>query len=115
MSDSPRGDDCIFCRIVAGDIPSRKVYEDESVYAFQDAHPKAKVHVLVVPRNHYANVAELAKAEPQTLAHVVEVAQSIADEEFNGAYRLIFNSGEDAGQSVFHVHAHVLTGEVLPE
>lgn len=115
MSDSEHGDDCIFCKIIAGDIPSQKVYEDESVYAFKDANPKAKVHVLIVPRQHYANVAELAKADPRTLAHIVEVAQSIADKEFHGAYRLIFNSGEDAGQSVFHVHAHVMTGDVLPE
>ncbi|RSX53916.1 histidine triad nucleotide-binding protein [Bifidobacterium goeldii] len=107
--------DCLFCKIIAGEIPSTKVYEDETTYAFKDINPKAKVHVLIVPRTHYANVAELAKADPAELAHIVEVAQSIADKEFHGDYRLIFNTGLDAGQTVFHVHAHVLTGEQLDE
>ena len=115
MSDDDRQEDCIFCRIVTGEVPSEKVYGDETVYAFKDANPKAAVHVLIVPRHHYASVAELAKADPGTLAHIVQVAQQIADQDFHGAYRLIFNTGEDAGQSVFHVHAHVLTGQVLPE
>ena len=100
MSDK----DCLFCKIIAGEIPSEKVYED-----------KAKVHVLIVPRKHYANVAELAKEDPAQLAHMAEVAQKIADQEFHGAFRLIFNTGIDAGQTVFHVHAHVLTGEKLDE
>ncbi|KAB8287409.1 histidine triad nucleotide-binding protein [Bifidobacterium ramosum] len=112
MSEST---DCLFCKIIAGDIPSTKVYEDDTTYAFKDINPKAKVHVLIVPRKHYANVAELAKDDPAELAHIVEVAQSIADQEFHGAYRLIFNTGLDAGQTVFHVHAHVLTGETLDE
>ncbi|OXN01613.1 histidine triad nucleotide-binding protein [Bifidobacterium vansinderenii] len=107
--------DCLFCKIIAGDIPSTKVYEDDTVYAFKDINPKAKVHVLIVPKDHYPNVAALAKAEPARLAHIVEVAKSIADSEFHGEYRLVFNTGVDAGQTVFHVHAHVLTGEVLDE
>ena len=94
MSDK----DCLFCKIIAGEIPSEKVYEDDATYAFKDINPKAKVHVLIVPRKHYANVAE-----------------RIADQEFHGAFRLIFNTGIDAGQTVFHVHAHVLTGEKLDE
>ena len=100
MSDK----DCLFCKIIAGEIPSEKVYEDDTTYAFKDINPKAKVHVLVVPRKHYANGAELAAADPH-----------IADQEFHGAFRLIFNTGIDAGQTVFHVHAHVLTGEKLDE
>ncbi|WEV42584.1 histidine triad nucleotide-binding protein [Bifidobacterium sp. ESL0682] len=108
-------DDCLFCKIIAGEVPSTKVYEDDTTYAFKDVNPKAKVHVLIVPKKHYANVAELAQADPAELAHIVEVAQSVADKEFHGAYRLIFNTGEDAGQSVFHVHAHVLTGETMEE
>ncbi|WP_314686221.1 histidine triad nucleotide-binding protein [uncultured Bifidobacterium sp.] len=108
-------DDCLFCAIISGRIPSEKVYEDETTYAFRDIHPKTKVHVLIVPRHHYASVAELAEADPAELAHIVEVAQSIADDAFHGAYRLVFNTGRDAGQSVFHVHAHVLTGETLDE
>lgn len=107
--------DCLFCKIIAGQIPSSKVYEDEVVYAFKDINPKAKVHVLVVPRNHYKDVHELAEKSPETLVHIVEVAKKIADDAFHGNFRLLFNTGEDAGQSVFHVHAHVLTGEVLAE
>lgn len=108
-------DDCLFCKIIAGDIPSSKVYEDGTTYAFKDINPKTKIHVLVVPKHHYANVAELAKADPTQLAHMVEVAQTIADETYNGAFRLVFNTGLDAGQTVFHVHAHVMTGEKLDE
>ncbi|MFT8638693.1 histidine triad nucleotide-binding protein [Bifidobacterium sp.] len=107
--------DCLFCKIIAGEIPSKKVYEDDSTYAFADIQPKAKVHVLIVPKRHYATVAELAQDDPAELSHIVGVAKSIADDAFHGAYRLVFNTGEDAGQSVFHVHAHVLTGEVLAE
>ena len=107
--------DCLFCKIVNCDIPSEKVYEDATTYAFKDINPKAKVHVLVVPREHYRNVDELARNDAQLLAHIVEVAQSIADKEFHGEYRLVFNTGRDAGQTVFHAHAHVLTGEVLDE
>ncbi|MCO6558041.1 MAG: histidine triad nucleotide-binding protein [Bifidobacterium sp.] len=108
-------DDCLFCKIIAGEIPSTKVYEDDTTYAFKDINPKAKVHVLIVPKQHCANAAELANSDPAELAHIVEIAQSIADKEFHGAYRLIFNTGKDAGQSVFHVHAHVLTGETMEE
>ena len=97
MSES---DDCLFCKIIAGQIPSSKVYEDETTYAFNDINPKAKVHVLVVPKKHYANVS---------------IAQNIADKEFHGAYRLVFNTGLDSGQTVFHMHAHVMTGEKLDE
>ncbi|OZG57194.1 histidine triad nucleotide-binding protein [Bifidobacterium myosotis] len=108
-------DDCLFCKIIAGQIPSSKVYEDDTTYAFKDINPKAKVHVLVVPKEHYANAAELAAKDPAELAHIVSVAQRIADDSFHGAYRLVFNTGLDAGQTVFHVHAHVLTGEKLDE
>ena len=107
--------DCLFCKIIAGEIPSTKVYEDDSTYAFKDINPKAKVHVLIVPKKHHANVAQLAASDPAELAHIVEVAQKIADDAFHGAYRLVFNTGLDAGQTVFHVHAHVLTGEKLDE
>ncbi|MEE1296231.1 MAG: histidine triad nucleotide-binding protein [Bifidobacterium sp.] len=107
--------DCLFCKIVDCEIPSEKVYEDSTTYAFKDINPKAKVHVLVVPREHYRNVDELARADAQLLAHMVEVAQTIVDREYDGAYRLVFNTGEEAGQTVFHVHAHVLTGEPLDE
>ena len=82
MSDK----DCLFCKIIAGEIPREKVYEDDATYAFKDINPKAKVHVLIVPRKHYANVAELAKEDPAQLAHMAEVAQKIADQEFHGVH-----------------------------
>ena len=110
-----KSEDCLFCKIIDGRIPSEKVYEDDTTYAFKDINPKAKVHVLIVPKDHYANVAELAAADPAELAHIVGLAQGIADKEFSGAYRLVFNTGLDAGQTVFHVYAHVLTGEKLDE
>ena len=100
-----KSEDCLFCKIIDGRIPSEKVYEDDTTYAFKDINPKAKVHVLIVPKDHYANVAELAAADPAELAHIVGLAQGIADKEFSGAYRLVFNTGLDAGQTVFHVHA----------
>ena len=108
-------EDCLFCKIIAGQIPSTKVYEDDTTYAFKDINPKAKIHVLIVPKRHVANVSELAQSDTAQLEHIVEVAQSIADKEFHGEYRLVFNTGRDAGQTVFHAHAHVLTGEVLDE
>ena len=108
-------EDCLFCKIIAGQIPSTKVYEDDTTYAFKDINPKAKIHVLIVPKRHVANVGELTQSDPAQLEHIVEVAQSIADKEFHGEYRLVFNTGRDAGQTVFHAHAHVLTGEVLDE
>ena len=105
----------IFTRIVDGEIPADIVFESERVIAFSDIAPKAPVHLLVVPKTPlYANVAELAAGDPALLAEVVAVAQSLADERTGGQYRLIFNTGENAGQTVFHVHAHVLGGH-LPE
>ena len=85
-----KSEDCLFCKIIDGRIPSEKVYEDDTTYAFKDINPKAKVHVLIVPKDHYANVAELAAADPAELAHIVGLAQGIADKEFSGAYRLVF-------------------------
>lgn len=115
VQEIQRDEACIFCKIIAGEIPSTRVYEDDTVVAFRDIHPQAKVHVLIVPRDHVDNVAHLAKKSPETLEHIVQVAQSIADEAFHGDYRLVFNTGLGAGQTVFHVHAHVLTGENLEE
>ena len=80
-----KSEDCLFCKIIDGRIPSEKVYEDDTTYAFKDINPKAKVHVLIVPKDHYANVAELAAADPAELAHIVGLAQGIADKEFSGA------------------------------
>ena len=100
--------DCLFCRIIAGDIPCDMVFESELVVAFRDIAPKAPVHVLVVPRLHVENVAALAAPAPEILAALTAAAQSIADAESDGQFRLMFNTGEAAGQTVFHVHGHVL-------
>ena len=114
-TDTARHDpDCVFCRIIAGEIPSERVHEDERVIAFQDMHPQAPVHVLVVPREHRRDVTELAE-DPELLAHTASVAGRIAAEHADGAFRLIFNTGAGAGQTVFHVHAHVLAGGTLAE
>lgn len=104
---------CIFCKIIQGEIPSTKIMETERTYAFADLNTQAEVHALVVPKNHFARVSEVAQADPSLLAEIVSTAQSIANEKYNGQFRLIFNSGEDAGQTVFHCHAHVLTGQKL--
>jgi histidine triad (HIT) family protein len=101
----------VFERIVAREIPADVVYEDDRIIAFTDIAPKAPVHLLVVPKTaDYRNVSELAAGDPQLLADVVGVARRLADERTGGDYRLIFNTGEGAGQTVFHVHAHVLGG-----
>ncbi|MGP9536831.1 histidine triad nucleotide-binding protein [Brachybacterium sp. AOP43-C2-M15] len=109
-----RDPDCVFCKIVAGEIPSERVHEDERVIAFADLHPQAPVHVLVVPREHRRDVTELA-ADPALLAHTVQVAAQVAGARADGDFRLVFNTGESAGQTVFHVHAHVLAGGKLAE
>ncbi len=101
----------IFTRIIEREIPADVVYEDDRVIAFNDIAPQAPVHVVVVPKTaDYANVVELAAADPGLLAHVVGVAKRVADERANGEFRLVFNTGESAGQTVFHAHAHVLAG-----
>ncbi len=101
----------IFSRIVAREIPADIVFENDRVIAFRDIAPQAPVHLLVVPKSqNFANVAELAAADPELLAEVVSTAQQLAAEHANGEFRLVFNSGETAGQTVFHVHAHVLAG-----
>lgn len=99
----------LFERIVAREIPADVVFENDRVIAFQDIAPKAPVHLLVVPKTAaYANVTELAAGDPALLAEVVAIAQQLATEHSGGQYRLIFNTGENAGQTVFHVHAHLL-------
>jgi histidine triad (HIT) family protein len=102
--------DCLFCRIVAGEIPSDVVAETETAFAFRDLSPQAPLHVLVVPRTHVANAAELADIEPATVAELVRVARQVAADEGHDSYRMVFNTGEEAGQSVFHAHLHVLAG-----
>ena len=103
-------DGCLFCKIVAGDVPAQIARIGQRVVAFRDVNPQAPLHVLVVPRDHHPDVGALAAEDPQALAELVEVAKGLAASEGDGSYRLVFNSGAQAGQSVFHVHGHVLAG-----
>lgn len=105
--------ECIFCKIVAGDVPSEGVHATATTFAFRDLNPQAPTHVLVVPRSHYANAAELAAGEPDTLVQLVEAAREIAEAEGLDGYRLVFNTGASAQQTVFHAHLHVLGGRSL--
>ncbi|SDE55586.1 histidine triad nucleotide-binding protein [Glycomyces harbinensis] len=107
--------DCIFCKIAAGQIPSTKIAETERVLAFRDLHPKAPSHVLVIPKDHYANATELAASDPALAGDVLAAAAEVAVAEgiADSGWRLIANSGPDSGQDVFHVHFHVLGGKPL--
>ena len=105
--------DCLFCRIIAGEIPADVVAETEVALAFRDVNPQAPLHVLVVPRAHVANAAELAATDPATVAELVRVARQLAVDAGYEDYRMVLNTGEGAGQSVFHAHLHVLAGRVL--
>lgn len=102
--------DCIFCKIIQGDIPADTVHSGSRVLAFRDLNPQAPTHVLVVSREHHPDVPALAAADPETLAELVGVGAGIAGAEGGGEFRLVFNTGSSAGQSVFHVHGHVLAG-----
>jgi histidine triad (HIT) family protein len=108
--------DCLFCKIAVGQIPSKAVYQDEEVLAFQDIQPQAPHHVLIIPRRHVANsLSDLKKADEQILLRLFDAARRIASEldiEESG-YRLVSNSGPEAGQSVFHLHFHLLGGAPL--
>ena len=106
--------DCIFCKIIAGDIPSSKVYEDETVYAFRDINPQAPTHILVIPKAHIASVNELTAENSAVVSHIfVEIPKIAAAENLTGGYRVVSNCGKDAGQTVFHLHFHILGGKEL--
>lgn len=103
--------DCLFCRIVAGEIPAEVVHSTDTTLAFRDIMPQAPTHVQVIPRAHHANAAAVATEAPEVLADMVRAAQAIAEAEgLEGNYRLVFNTGAGVGQSVFHAHLHVLGG-----
>jgi histidine triad (HIT) family protein len=107
--------DCIFCKIVSGDIPSTKIYEDEQVIAFRDINPQAPTHVLVVPKRHISGVNELAEQDEALVGHVYSViARLVRELGINeSGYRVVVNSGADGQQSVPHLHFHVLGGRLL--
>jgi histidine triad (HIT) family protein len=106
--------DCLFCRIVAGDIPATVVLEDDEVLAFRDISPQAPTHVVVVPKAHHADVVELAVADPALAGSLLAAGARVAEQEGLGdGHRFVLNTGRDGGQTVFHVHLHVLGGRGL--
>ena len=106
--------DCLFCKIAAGEIPSTKVYEDETILAFRDIAPMAPTHILVIPKTHIGSVAELTAENSAVVAHIFATIPQIAEAEglVNG-YRVVSNCGADAGQTVRHLHFHILGGRQL--
>ncbi|QNN53343.1 histidine triad nucleotide-binding protein [Nocardioides mesophilus] len=105
--------DCLFCKIVAGEIPATVVHETKTTLAFRDVAPQAPTHVLVVPRSHYENAAELVEAEPETFLELTRAAAAVAELDGLEGYRLVFNTGAAAHQTVFHAHLHVLGGRPM--
>ena len=106
--------DCLFCKIVAGEIPSTKVYEDETVLAFRDIAPMAPTHILVIPKAHIGSVAEISAENSAVVAHIFEVIAAVAKAEgLENGYRVVSNCGEDGGQTVRHLHFHILGGKKL--
>lgn len=106
--------DCLFCKIIAGTIPSKKIYEDEHCYVFADIHPQAPTHFLIVPRKHIASLAEASAEDLSLLGHLQATAAELARRHglVNG-YRTVVNTGDDGGQTVHHLHVHLLGGRVM--
>ena len=102
--------DCLFCKIIAGEIPSSKVYEDEVCFAFNDIAPQAPTHFLVIPKTHIGSVSEIDSSNSTVVAHIFEVIARLAKQQGMDSYRVVSNIGEQAGQSVPHLHFHVLSG-----
>ncbi len=106
--------DCLFCKIVNGDIPSTKVYEDDQILAFRDIAPQAPTHILVIPKAHIPSVDGITEENSNVVAHIFSVIPQIAAKEnLTGGYRVVSNCGPDAGQTVFHLHFHILGGKPL--
>ncbi len=107
-------ENCLFCKIAAGEIPSTKVYEDETVFAFRDIAPQAPVHILVIPKAHIPSVNGITPENSSVVARIFEVIPRIAQEEnLENGYRVVSNCGADAGQTVQHLHFHILGGKKL--
>jgi histidine triad (HIT) family protein len=104
---------CVFCNIVEGIIPTTFLYESERVIAFSDLSPQAPLHILIIPKEHCENAGELSKSSPETLAELFAVATTLSAENSLDGFRLVFNTGESAGQSVFHAHLHLLGGRAF--
>ena len=107
-------ENCLFCKIAAGVIPSTKVFEDDTVLAFRDINPQAPTHILVIPKAHIGSVSDITAENSAVVAHIFEVIPEIAKAEgLEGGYRVVSNCGEDAGQTVHHLHFHILGGKAL--
>ena len=106
-------EDCLFCKIIAGEIPSNKVYEDALCYAFYDIAPQAPTHFLVVPKKHISGVSEVSEENASVIAHIFTVISKVTKELGLASYRVVSNCGADAGQTVHHLHFHILGGKAL--
>lgn len=107
--------DCLFCKIIAGAIPSSKVYEDELIYVFKDIKPKADVHLLVIPKQHIDSLEQLSDEHQKLIAHIILQLPSLAHSQgLENGFRTIINTGPDGGQEVGHLHIHLLGGKGLP-
>lgn len=100
--------DCLFCKIIAREIPGKIQHEDEHCLAFDDIHPKARIHILIVPKKHVPTIADLEEGDEKVIGHLVKIAKELAKKHGCKGYQLIFNVGKEAGQVVFHIHLHLL-------
>lgn len=104
-------EDCLFCKIINGEIPSKKVYEDETVFVFEDINPTAPIHYLLIPKTHISKLTEITPENSGVISHIYEVIAKLAEEKgLKDGFRVVSNCGESAGQSVFHIHFHLLAG-----
>ncbi|MBK2112296.1 histidine triad nucleotide-binding protein [Francisella tularensis subsp. novicida FSC159] len=110
--------DCIFCKIITGEIPSKKVYEDENIFAFHDINPAADIHILVIPKKHIASLNDLTEQDHELMGKFILSIPKVAKLMGLKGFKTIFNTGKEGGQMVFHLHAHILGGKIrakLPE
>ena len=105
--------DCLFCKIIAGEIPGEKVYEDDKYYAFNDINPQAPNHFLVIPKKHISQISDISGADNELIGGLFSVAAKICHEQSLSDYRLVINNGAGAGQTVFHLHLHVIGGRTM--
>jgi histidine triad (HIT) family protein len=104
---------CLFCNIVSGQIPAKLLVDEQRVVAFEDINPQAPTHILVIPKSHFSDVGELALGESETLGEMFIIANKLASERGLAGYRTVFNTGAEAGQTVFHAHLHLLGGRAF--
>jgi len=103
--------DCLFCKIAEGEVPSTKRYEDDNFFAFDDINPKAKIHILIIPKKHYGSISTLKNDDFSMVGKLIETAKELAEKEGIESFRLVFNNGADAGMEIDHLHLHFLGGE----